>query len=140
MHIFFSLSPSEVSLLSVSLLPSPLSLNKFFLLCLYRLTSRLGFFPLSLNLSSSPITQTWLYLKTLTPDFRCTYFSTGTWYSENTWFSENTPILDVHILVVRLGLFQFQILIFNILDFSEFSEKFLDNFGKSPQFGVDRNW
>jgi len=40
--------------------------------------------------------------------------------------------IDLTFLVVRLSRFQFQILFFNIVDFSEFSEIFLDYFGKSP--------
>ena len=40
--------------------------------------------------------------------------------------------VDLTFLLVSLSRFQFQILFFNILDFSEFSENFLDYFGKSP--------
>jgi len=40
--------------------------------------------------------------------------------------------VDLTLLVVRLSQFQFQIIFFNILNFSEFSGIFLDYYGKSP--------
>ena len=42
---------------------------------------------------------------------------------------DTTCKVDLTFLVVRLSRFQFQILLSNILDFSEFSGIFLDYFG-----------
>ena len=70
------------------------------------------------------------------------------YYCWNVYNHCNPPLPDVRItvsvldtvykiglsfLVVRLSRFQFQIVIFNIVDFSEFSGIFLDYFGKSPE-------
>ena len=45
---------------------------------------------------------------------------------------DTTYKIDLTFLIVRLSRFQFQILSSNILEFSEFSEIFLNYFGKSP--------
>ena len=66
----------------------------------------------------------WLGQRSCNAGLKCACHSFSIQYGVHIWFA---------FLIVRLNCFQVQILFFNILDFSDFSEIFLYYFEKSPK-------